>query len=96
MHIEETYQYTLQYSIYKKTSKINYLGVKRRFQRNGIGRVVVFDFIEKCKSLGINQIKIDAYTGSIKFWEKMGFTVSKVPQVIDGYKQDYHDGILKL
>lgn len=96
MHIEETYQYTLQYSIYKKTSKINYLGVKRKFQRNGIGKVVVLDFIQKCKMQGIEQIKIDAYSGSIKFWKKMGFSINKAPQIINGCKQDYHDGILKL
>lgn len=96
MNIEETNQYTLQYYIYKHTAKINYLGVKRKLQKGGIGSSVVLKFIDKCKKLGIKQIKIDAYIESIVFWEKMGFSINKEAQIIKGHKQDFHDGIFKL
>lgn len=96
MNIEETNQYTLQYRIYKYTAKINYFGVKRKFQKNGIGKKVIQDFIERCRELDIEKIKIDAYVESINFWKKMGFSINKEAQIIKGHKQDFHDGILKL
>lgn len=96
MQIEETNQFTFQYQIYKHIAKINYLGVKRKFQKNGIGKKVVLDFIEKCKKMGIKHIKIDAYIGAKGFWEKIGFCIDEEPQIIYGHKQDYHNGILLI
>ena len=94
MTIEENNKYTLQYRIYKHIAKINYLGVKKRYQKCGIGKKVVLDFIKKCKKQEIKQIKIDAYLNAIPFWEKQGFVINYEPQVINGHIQDYHDGIL--
>lgn len=92
----ETNKYTFQYHIYKHKAKIDYLGVRKKFQHQGIGSQIVKDFIEKCKNLGIRIIEIDCYNEAISFWEKLGFVIQEEPQIIGGYIQDYHDGFLKI
>lgn len=96
MQTEETHQFTFQYQIYKHIAKIHYLGVVRKFQSNGIGKKVVLNFIDKCKKMGIKYIKIDAYVEAKGFWEKLGFCIDEEPQVIKGFKQDFHNGILLI
>lgn len=88
----ETSKYQFQYTIYKDKAKAHYLGVKRGFQKQGVGREVVLEFIEKCKSLGVKRIEIDCYSQSKGFWEKLGFVIKREAQVINGHLQDYHDG----
>lgn len=83
-------------NISQDTIKIDYLVVKPRYRNNGIGRKVVESLIKKCKSEGIRNIKIDAYYKTKSFWEKLGFEVDNTPQIIDGIRQDYHNGIYKI
>ena len=44
-----------------KEAKIGWLGIKPRFQRDGYGKELVSEFIENCKSSGVEIISIDAY-----------------------------------
>lgn len=96
MKIIENNKYTLQYEFKKRTAKINYIGVKKRFRKNGIGKKAILDFIELCRKKEIVEIYIDAYKNSVPFWDKLGFQINHEPQIISGVVQDYHDGILKL
>ena len=74
------------------TAKIDYLGMSKRYQGQGRGTQIVLEFIEFCKSKGINKILIDAHMDAVIFWKKMGFKIDRKRQIINGYRQDYHDG----
>ena len=78
------------------TAKIDYLGMSKKYQGQGRGTLIVLKFIEFCKSKGIKKILIDAHMDSVIFWRKMGFKVKIKRQIIDGIRQDYHDGFLTL
>ena len=78
------------------TAKIDYLGMRKKYQGQYRGSAIVHEFIEFCKSKGIKKILIDAHMDSIIFWKKMGFKIKRKRQIINGHRQDYHDGVLIL
>lgn len=88
--------YTFDATINKKTAKINYIGVKKSMRNQGWAKHLVKEFEEECKNLGIEKILIDAYRECLGFWKKMGFSIKKEPQIIDGLVQDYHDGFKEI
>ena len=61
------------------TAKIDYLGMSKRYQGQGRGTQIVLEFIEFCKSKGINKILIDAHMDAVIFWKKMGFKIDRKP-----------------
>ena len=84
---------TFYYQIKKDgTAKIDYLGMSKRYQGQGKGTQIVSSFIEFCKSKGVKKILIDAHMDAVIFWKKMGFKIDRKRQIIDGIRQDYHDG----
>ncbi|AXH16358.1 hypothetical protein AMYT_a0058 (plasmid) [Malaciobacter mytili LMG 24559] len=93
---EQQKQYKFYASIKDGIGKISYIETKKRFRNQGIAKKVVTDFIVLCKKENISIIKINAYTKCLIFWEKLGFKVSKNPQIIDGQKQIFHNGVYIL
>lgn len=92
----ENKKYKLIYSIDNRVAKIGYLGIKKSFQKEGLGREIVKKLLLEFKTLNVERIEIDAYKKSIGFWEKCGFIVDKKPQIVDGHIQDYHPGLIKI
>lgn len=82
--------------IFNDFAKISFLGVKPRFRKSGVASKVLKEFIELCKTKNISSIKIDAHKSCLEFWEKQGFEVNKKASIIDGTKQNYHNGIYKI
>jgi len=93
---KETKKFTFQATINKDVAKIDYIFVHHNYRGLGIAKQLISDFVRKVKRKGINKISIDAYWETISFWKNQNFKIAKNPQVIDGYKQDYYDGVLYL
>ncbi len=86
----ENKEFRFQFTIKKNTAKIEYIGVKPRFRKSGIGKDVVMQFIEFCKKQNITKIEIDCYKKAVEFWKKVGFEIGN-RQVAYGTIQDYYD-----
>lgn len=93
---KETKEYLCYGFIEEEKAKISYIGVKLRYRKKGFGKKAVKDFISWCKKEKASFISIDAHKKSLEFWRKLGFQIEEAPQIIQGIKQDYHDGILTV
>lgn len=94
--IEEP-EFRFQYHLDKRagTAKIDYIGVKPRYRRSGIGREIVRKFVDYCRKQGIELIKIDAYKRALKFWRALGFTIGERQKYGDDL-QDYYTAFLGI
>lgn len=93
--VEKEFRFQFTVDMKKNVAKINYIGVKPRFRRDGVGREVVTKFLDYCKKLNIRQIEIDCYKKAINFWKNLGFQIGD-RQIFDGVIQDYYNAHLVL
>lgn len=91
---KEEIKYSIYYTIKNNFLKIDFLSVQKKYRKMGIGRSAVEKII--AENPEIEAIVIDAYSESLDFWKRIGFTIDPNPQIIDGHIQDYHDGFLKI
>ncbi|MDD3477221.1 MAG: GNAT family N-acetyltransferase [Sulfurimonas sp.] len=64
--------------------KINYLGAKKRYQNQGVGRKVVLDLIDMCQEQKINKIAIDAYAECLELLHKKPTTGAYIVTALKG------------
>ena len=75
-------------------AKLGY--IKSPHKGSGLGSKYLLEFEQWAKEQGATRVEIDAFKTSVKFWDKMGYTLEPEFSMMNGVKQDYKDEYKKL
>ncbi|MEO9849502.1 MAG: GNAT family N-acetyltransferase [Reichenbachiella sp.] len=65
--------YYSHFPIINKTVKLDNLFIDPQFIKQGFGRVLLFDFMDRMKAVGVNKVTLDADPHAEAFYKKYDF-----------------------
>lgn len=78
-------------------AEIYNIGVSERAQRSGVGSMLIYRFIEKCRNAGVKDVWLDVRSANAKailFYNKIGFEKFDVRR--NFYRDPTDDGIVMM
>ena len=73
----------------KSEAQIRYMAIMKRYQRQGLGKILILDLEEIAKNNGISEIMLQSRASAIEFYKSLDYNIEKKTHLLFGEIQHF-------